>query len=341
MRAGFTVWLEENGKYVMGEKEAKILKGIRKFGSLMSAAKSIGVTYAYAWNLLERLASRTGEEVVKARRGGESGGGMMLTKAGEELLAEYNSLQKKASGALDSPKEFTFRDFRSPDLSIIGSSCAGVKILIGLMDIKVEYIEVGSTAGLTALMLGEADISGIHLYDEESGSYNIPFLKRGWPEGTAALIRGYRREQGFMVKRGNPKGFFRLEDLGGDVRLVNRNLGSGTRGLLDRLLRTSGINPRCIRGYEFEVRSHEQVAKAVQEGRADVGLGLRATASIFGLDFIKVGDECFDFALERRRLGKEGVKKFREVLTSAKFREKLSKRAPGIYLQADTGDVVF
>jgi len=337
--AGFSVWLEENGRYILGEKEAEILKGIKKFGSLMVASKSLGITYAHAWNVLNDLSGRIGDPVVRARRGGEGGGGMMLTDTGERLLGDYENLERRVSELLGKPKELTFTEFKRPELSIIGSSCVGIKIIAGLMDTNVEYIEVGSSAGLAALMLGEADISGIHLYDEETGSYNLPFIKRGRPEGTAVLIKGYMREQGFMVKHGNPSVFSAIEDLR-NMRLVNRNLGSGTRILLDKMLRDRGVKPECVRGYDFEVRKDEEVAKAILEGKADVGLGLRATAAIFGLDFIKAGDECFDFAVERRRLGKEAVKKFIQTLRSAEFEREITKNAPGIYLQRDTGEII-
>jgi putative molybdopterin biosynthesis protein len=205
----------------------------------------------------------------------------------------------------------------------------------------VEGVEVGSTAGLAALMLGEADVSGVHLFDEESGTYNVPFIKRSWASGTVALIRGYRREQGLMLKSGNPKGIKGLEDICmRGVRFVNRNTGSGTRELFDRLIRERSLSPKEIRGYDFEVRTHEEVARAIEEGRADVGLGLRATAEIYGLDFVKVCEEDYDFAVETKRLGKAPVKGFIEALRSKEFQVELEKRAPGITPRHDIGEIL-
>ena len=342
MKPGFTVWLEEDGRYVLGEREAGIMEGIKKFGSFMATAKSLGITYAHAWMVVDELSKRVGKPVVRAQRGGNTGGGATLTEEGDRLLEEYKALEEKVSNFLGSRKEFTFLEFKRPDLSIIGSSCVGVKILAGMVKgFSTEVVEVGSTAGLTAVMLGEADVAGIHLYDEETRTYNVPFVRRAFPGETAVLIRGYAREQGLIMKKGNPKGVKSIEDLrSASLRLVNRNLGSGTRELLDRLLREKGVPSKDIRGYDFEVRTHEEVARAIKEGKAYAGLGLKATAIIYGLAFVKICDESFDFVAERRRLGKPSVRAFVKALSSAAFREELQKRAPGINTLPDTGEIL-
>jgi molybdate transport repressor ModE-like protein len=342
MKPGFTVWLEEDGRYILGEREASIMEGLKKFGSFMATAKSLGITYAHAWIIVDELSKRVGKPVVRARRGGNTGGGTMLTEEGDRLLEDYKALEEKVSNFLGSRKEFTFLEFKRPDLSIIGSSCIGVKILAGMLKgFSTEVVEVGSTAGLTAVMLGEADVAGIHLYDEEARMYNVPFVRRAFPGERAVLIRGYAREQGLMVKKGNPKRVKGVEDLQrAGLRLVNRNLGSGTRELLDRLLTEKGISYKDIRGYDFEVRTHEEVASAIKDGRAGAGLGLKASALIYGLDFVKICDESFDFVAERRRLVKPYVRAFVEALGSQTFREELRKRVTGINILPDTGKIL-
>ena len=343
MKSGFMVWLEEDGRYVLGEREASIMEGITKFGSFMATAKSLGITYAHAWTVVDELSKRVGKPVVRAQRGGDTGGGATLTEEGDRLLEEYKVLEEKVSNFLGSRKEFTFLEFKRPDLSIIGSSCVGVKILAEMVKgFSTEVVEVGSTAGLTAVMLGEADVAGIHLYDEETRTYNEPFIRRAFPGETAALIRGYAREQGLILKKGNPKGVKGIEDLRDTgLRLVNRNLGSGTRELLDRLLREKRVPSKEIKGYDFEVRSHEEVARAIKEGRAYAGLGLMAIAKIYGLAFVKICDESFDFVAERRRLGKPSVRAFVDALSSSAFREELQKRAAGINTLPNTGKILF
>lgn len=342
MRKGFSVWLEEGGRRIVGEKEAGILAGLRRYGSLMATSKSLGITYAHAWNVLDALASNVGEPVVMAKRGGGNHGGMALTDKGAGLLEEYERLQKDVSDFLGMPKKVVFGEYFPPDLSIIGSSCIGIRIIIGMLGVvKVEYVEIGSTAGLAALMLGEADICGIHLYDLGTGEYNWPFLARSWPSGGVTLVRGYLREQGLMLRRGNPKRVQGLRDLvKGKIRLVNRNLGSGTRELLDRLLAQQGIPSERVRGYDHEVRTHDEVAAEIVEGRADVGLGLRATAERYGLDFVKLCEENFDFAIDARRMKKEAVLAFLSALRSREFREALSMGAPGLKVLPSTGEVI-
>ncbi len=342
MEPGFNVWLEEDGKRIVGEKEAGILAGLRKFGSLMAASKSLGITYAHAWNVLNALAANVGTPVVTAKRGGEDHGGTELTKRGAELLEEYEKLQKGVAQFLGTPTGVVFTDFTPPDLAIIGSSCLGVKILISMLEgHNVEYVEIGSTAGLAALMLGEADISGIHLYDIRTGEYNWPFLARSWPSGGVVLVRGYLREQGVIVREGNPKRIIGIQDLQKrEVRLVNRNLGSGTRELLDRLLAQKKVPTSRVKGYDHEVRTHDDVALEIEEGRADAGLGLRATAERHGLGFIKICDENFDFAIDSRRIKKRSVQAFLEVLRSERFKDAIAKEGEGLKTLPSTGEVV-
>ncbi|MEN3035224.1 MAG: substrate-binding domain-containing protein [Candidatus Methanosuratincola sp.] len=341
MEPRFQVWLEEGGKYIIGEKEARVLEGIRSYGSLIAAAKSAGITYAHAWNLIEELSARLGEAIVLARRGGGDGGGTALTAKGEELLERYLDLEARVGNYLGTKTERVFREFKRSDLVIAGSSCMGVKLISGLIKgCSVEVAEVGSTAGITAVMIGEADIAGLHLYDDESGEYNIPFIKRFWQAGTAILIKGYLREQGFIVKRGNPKGISSLRDLVKKrCRIANRNAGSGTRSILERLIIQEGIDPAELRGYEHELRTHEEVAKEVYEGRADAGIGLRGAAEALGLGFVKICDEEFDFLCDKRRLHKKGLQIFMNALRSEEFRKRL-EQVPGLRCTPETGSMV-
>ncbi|MDH7555856.1 MAG: substrate-binding domain-containing protein [Candidatus Methanosuratincola sp.] len=341
MEPRFQVWLEENGRYIIGEKEARILEGIRNYGSLIAAAKATGITYAHAWNLVEERSAKLGEPIVVARRGGEDGGGTALTEKGGELLERYLDLEARVGTYLGTRTERIFLEVRRSDLVIAGSSCIGVKLIPGLMKgLSVEVAEIGSTAGITAVMIGEADLAGLHIYDEESGKYNIPFIKRFWQAGSAILIKGYVREQGFMVKRGNPKGLTSLRDIVQKrCRIANRNAGSGTRSILKRLILQEGIDPSELKGYEHELRTHEEVAKEVYEGRADIGIGLRGAAEALGLGFIKICDEEFDFVCDKRRLNKKGVQTFINALRGKEFKTRL-EQLPGLRCTPETGAIV-
>jgi len=196
---------------------------------------------------------------------------------------------------------------------------------------------------------GEADVAGVHLLDELTGEYNLPFLDQYGMSETATLIRGYNREQGFIVAKGNPKQIKGFEDLlRDDVSFINRNLGSGTRLLIDMNLRkvteargrnVSQLTNR-MRGYRIEAKSHSAVALAVLNGKADVGFGIRTAAEIYGLDFIKVADEKYDFLIPKRRFERDAVKQFVSELSSVEFRSELEQSAPGLVATGDTGRVM-
>ncbi|MGQ9719472.1 MAG: substrate-binding domain-containing protein [Nitrososphaerales archaeon] len=360
-RYGFTAWLEHNGKYLLGEKEAKILEGISTKGSFMGTAKSLGISYAHAWNTVDRISKIMGKPIIEARRGGESGGSARLTEAGSSILREYKRIEKQIADSISYKekrsliKSKVFRyDIEVPDLSVIGSHCIGIEIIIDLLMSELKFTPelafVGSSGGLAAVMLGEADIAGVHLLDEETGQYNLPFLKRYFIDDKAVVVRGYLREQGFLVAKSNPKSITGFEDLlRKDVKLVNRSLGSGTRAILDREMkkiaekRKAGFKELSleIRGYNLEVKSHDDVAKSVSIGKADVGLGIRAVAEKYELDFIPLIEENFDFVIDRERLRKTLVDSFVKTLGSERFKAELEKRAPGIRVTRETGKIIY
>ena len=358
---GFTAWLEHNGKYLIGEKEARILEGINTIGSFIGTAKSLVISYAHAWNTVDRISKILGEQTIEARRGGESGGGARLTGAGLSILEEYKSLEKQIEESLShktkrpiaKSKLFSY-DTKASDLSIIGSHCIGIEIIIDLLmrELKFspELAYVGSSGGLAAVMLGETDIAGVHLLDDETGQYNLPFLKRYFIDDKAVVVRGYLREQGFLLAKGNPKNIRGFEDLlRKDVKFVNRSLGSGTRAMLDREMKRiagrMGLKPneipQRVRGYNMEVRSHVEVAKALSNAKADVGLGIRAVAEKYGLDFIPSAEEYFDFVIDKKRLKKPLVNSFVEMLGSERFKTEVEKNAPGIKIIEETGKLIY
>jgi putative molybdopterin biosynthesis protein len=246
------------------------------------------------------------------------------------------------------------QSLRPPDLTIIGSHCVGIDILLriareGGSPLMAKVIATGSSGGFVAVRRGVADIAGTHLLDEETGLYNLPFLERFNVADKAVLVRGYRREQGILVAKGNPKGIRGLEDLlREDVTIINRNPGSGTRMLLDMRLRAIAearrMNPeelaRRVRGYRTEAKSHSAVAVAVLQGKADAGLAIRAVAELYGLGFIPVAYEEYDFLIRRERYAKPSVQTFLKALRSEGFRRELPARAPGLSCSEDTGRVL-
>ena len=228
----------------------------------------------------------------------------------------------------------------SADLTVMGSHCPGLDLLLELLfrreGIRSKTANIGSLGGLGAVARGEADVAGIHLLDEESLKYNEPYvIKAGLPKGS--FIKGYRRLQGIMVKKGNPKRVRNLKDiLRGDIIFVNRNRGSGTRVLTDHLLRAiakeGGVDfaelTKGIKGYRWEAKTHSAVAAAVHQGRADAGVGVKSVARAYGLDFIPIGYEEYDFVVSPESREKDAVKVFLGYLRSEDFK-RLLERLPG------------
>jgi putative molybdopterin biosynthesis protein len=240
------------------------------------------------------------------------------------------------------------------DIVVIGSHCVGIDVLIGVVrehspEFHAKVINTGSLGGLHAVKRGEADIAGIHLLDEGTGQYNVPFYHQFGMQGKAVLIRGYTREQGFLLPKGNPNGIRTFDDLiGKKLSLINRNRGSGTRILMDfylsKIAASKGVPlddlTRQIQGYTFEAKSHSAVAAAIASGRADVGVGIRTVAVAYGLDFVKIGDESFDFLVSKDRLSKPAVQSFLTALKSKEFASSLDMRAPGLKPDPNTGAVL-
>jgi len=242
---------------------------------------------------------------------------------------------------------------KPPDLMIIGSHCVGVDVILAYMRktnsrLQAKVVNVGSTGGLHAIQRGHADIAGIHLLDEASGEYNKPFLRRYNLLESVLLVRGYNRIQGLITTAENTKRIRGFEDLlRSDVTFINRNRGSGTRIITDlnlqKLAAAKGIRfeefTAGIKGYDVEAKSHSAVAASVLHEKADVGVGIKAVADMYGLSFIPITEEHYDFIVLKRSLEKEAVKAFLSTLRSNGFRAELEKRAPGLVPTEETGSI--
>lgn len=213
---------------------------------------------------------------------------------------------------------------RLADLVIIGSHCVGLDVIAGRLQaegISVKLMNLGSMGGLAAAKRGECDIAPIHLMDPATGSYNRLFLTE-----SLALIEGYRRLQGVVFREGDPRfaGRAAAEAIAAaaadpDLIMVNRNAGSGTRILTDRLL--AGATPP---GYWSQPKSHNAVAVAVAQGRADWGVAIESVARQYGLGFLPLQDEHYDFAVPKARLERPAVKAFQAALKDEAVREALT-----------------
>lgn len=191
-------------------------------------------------------------------------------------------------------------------------------------EITLSSAHVGSMGGIMALMRGEAHLAGIHLLDPETGEYNVPYIKKYLPNRRVFLVNLAYRQQGLMVKKGNPKCIRSIEDLvREDITFVNRQKGAGTRILLDLKLKELGIDPVQIKGYGKEEYTHLAVAAAVAGGGADVGLGIMAAAKAFDLDFIPVAPERYDIAIPEEFYHADLMQKILKIIRSDEFKKKI------------------
>ncbi len=218
-------------------------------------------------------------------------------------------------------------------IQIIGSHCIALAHLQSLYSSKFpnyssRSIAIGSSGGVSAIRRGEAHIAGIHILDAEKG-YNL------WLEEKidAIIIPGYFRMQGLIVKKGNPKNIISLKDLKKkNVRFMNRNQGSGTRILLDKLLVEENIKKEEINGYNHYGKSHTSVASAVNSDLVDVTIGIESAVTP-DLEFIELFEEEYDFLINKKYFSLKPVQDFIKTIQSEEFKNILTK-LPGFRSKA-------
>ena len=216
------------------------------------------------------------------------------------------------------------RDVEPADLVIIGSHCVGLDLLAGMLvraGVRAKSLYVGSMGGVAAARRGECDVAGVHLLDPATGRYNVHLVSE-----ELTLLPGYGRMQGFVFRSGDA----RFEDRSleqavtgaladAECVMVNRNPGSGTRVLIDKLL--GNARPP---GYGVQTRSHNAVAAAVAQSRADWGIAIDTVARQYGLGFIAFQEERFDFIVPTTRLGRPAVRAFQALVADDAVRDRLS-----------------
>ena len=215
-----------------------------------------------------------------------------------------------------------------PDLVVMGSHCVALDAVLGALadqELTARTIAVGSQGGVAAARRGECDLAPVHLIDPASGTYNAHLLTPG-----IGLVRGWQRMQGILYRPGDK----RFEGRGAEgcaaeeavaaaladpsCLMVNRNAGAGTRVLIDQLL--AGKRPP---GYGNQPRSHNAVAAAVAQARADWGVAIESVARLYGLGFLQLAPECYDFLIVERRRERAAVQAFLAALSDADVRARI------------------
>ncbi len=231
--------------------------------------------------------------------------------------------------------QLRFVGSHDPAVTLIAAQFAG---LVPGCALQVTF--AGSLGGLIALANGEADLAGSHLWDEQRDSYNEPFVRRLLPGRRVALLTLARRHLGLIVGPGNPLHLSGLIDLAqSGLRLANRQRGAGTRVWLDAQLRRLGVDAAQIAGYDQELPTHSQVARAVAEGQADAGLGIEAAALAYHLPFLPLTSERYDLVLLDETWALPPVQALAHWLSTADARAAIA--APGGYDTAETGQLLW
>jgi molybdopterin molybdotransferase/putative molybdopterin biosynthesis protein len=309
---------------------------IRALGGLPAEQRDV-----VAASLPMRLSSERGRTefamVSLVRRGDADGGGLAaypmakgsgsVTTFGQAdgFIVIDQHVETVAAGAAVQV-HLIGRGLRPADLVVIGSDCVGLSAVLQPLQaegLSLKVLNVGSTGGLSAAKRGECDIAPVHLMDPETGEYNRPFLTVD-----LELVAGYRRLQGVVFRRDDPllSGCGSAPDAVAaaladpNYLMINRNAGSGTRILIDRVL-LKGAKPP---GYWSQPKSHNAVAVAVAQGRADWGVAIDTVARQYGLGFLPLQEEHYDFIVPRARATRPGVRRFVELLDGKEVRLALS-----------------
>lgn len=231
------------------------------------------------------------------------------------------------SGSVNKGNEI--KAFSKPGLIICGQD-----ILLDILNyqlennpdgVRVYRKHVGSFPGLNAVYEGKADIASAHLWDSDTDTYNVPYVRRLLPGIPTVIVHLAKRMQGFYVKQGNPLKIKDWEDLiRPELKFINREAGSGARVLLDEKLRKLGINRLSINGYNNVENSHTAIAIAIGRGLADVGLGnQKAAMQVEGIEFIPMQQEMYDLVMKEEDLNRPVVQMLLNILNSNSFKEEI------------------
>jgi putative molybdopterin biosynthesis protein len=227
---------------------------------------------------------------------------------------------------------------------LVLAGCDPAANLLAHMVEKISGIEIvparaSSKLALNWLKEGKVHIAGSHLQDPKTGEFNLPYVRKEFPDKDFSVITFARWEEGLVVAPGNPKQLRKIEDLARKgVRLVNREAGSGSRSLLDRLMSAAGIERGKVDGYHREAHGHLAAAYNVLSGEADVCLATRSAAQTFGLDFVPLHNERYDLVFRKKTAGLPAIQAFLDVLQRATLRRKLEVLAG--YDTSETGSLV-
>lgn len=325
-----------------------LLEAIDAASSLAAAVSVCGISYRAGWGLLREYQRRLGRPLVRLERGR----GARLAPAGEQLVAANRSAQAQLARVFSrlsidigegDPRRSRGRRLRlhvaaSHDLALLA-----LRETLRADDLELELTFMGSMPALQQFDEGRVDAAGFHLIAGARGKDELrPFLRFLRPRRDR-LLHVVDREQGLMLPRGNPARVRSFADIARKgLRFVNRQAGSGTRLIVDRILEREGVAGESLIGYGSEEFTHPAVAATVASGAADAGFGLRAAAKEQGLAFIAQARERYYLAVRSSAAGTPPVSRLVEALNSPAFARIVqrlsgySRREPTSLLRVDT-----
>ncbi len=299
----------------------RLLRAIRELGSIQRASAALGISYRNGWGLLESWSAELKRPLIDKTRGR----GTRLTELGELLLLCDDEIRAtlepqctKLRARLD--RQLGLAPDGSRRLTISASHDLALAAVRDALDeagvVQLDLQFRGSIDSIDAMLADRCELAGFHVDGHGGADLVAPYRQRLHAR-RHAVIRFAERRQGLMLPRGNPRAIRALSDLPGGPRLMNRQPGSGTRLLFDRLLRVARIEPTRIAGYDQEEFTHLAVAATVAAGQADVGFGIEAAAAQYRLEFVPLATEQYYLALRRDHLHDPRVLALIDYLRSA------------------------
>ena len=321
-----------------------LLRAIEETGSIARASLTVGLSYRYAWGLLRKAEGLFGHSLMQTGRGR----GTTLSSLAEKLIWADRRVAARLSPTLESLAS----ELETELGKTFGNSTAMIRLdashgfavaaflkQAGELGLPIDLRYRNSTDAVAALSRGESDLAGFHV---PLGEFEAQAMERygKWLDSKAfRLIHLAVRVQGLFVNPGNPLKIQSLKDLvRDDVHFVNRQIGSGTRMLLELLLNEQGMLPTQVNGFENSEFTHSAVAAYIASGMADVGFGVQTAAQRFKLDFIPLMRERYFFAVPTESLEQPQMQRVVDVLRSDSFRSVVNQ-LPG-YDGTDTGKIL-
>jgi molybdate transport repressor ModE-like protein len=321
-----------------------LLLAVQDTGSIAQAAKAVKLSYRYAWGLLREAERMFGESLLEKGRGR----GTQLTPLAQKLVWADRRIAARLSPTLESlasELEAELGKMAAEKLRMIrmdashGFAVAALMVYLNKVEMPVELRYRNSTDAVAALSRRECDLAGFHVPTGEHQRAAMAWYTRWLDPAQHCLVHLAVRHQGLFVAPGNPLKIAGLSDLARpDVRFVNRQVGSGTRMLLELMLEAQGMSPNDVAGFSSAEFTHSAVAAYIASGMADVGIGVRTAAQRFRLDFIPLLRERYFFAMRRDAVDDPLIRQFISVLQLPEYHDRVNELTG--YDAADTGKIL-